>query len=138
MYILSENQSKALDTFIAKIPESTVKGNYERWQAKVIEHNNKVATSDMDEFKALAHNLDTDLQNFPQIFSYNVKNYLEFGGKIPKAEPVEDDIPEIKKKKVVKKTVVVVHKKAPIAVKKKVIIPSKVIVPVKAVLKKKK
>lgn len=130
MYILSENQKKALDTFIEKIPESTVKGNYERWQAKVIEHNNRVSTSDMYDFKGLAHNLDSDLQNFPQIFSYNVKNYIEFGKSIPKAEPVEEEeVPEVKKKKVVaKKSAVIVPKKEVVTVKKKVIVPAKVVV----------
>ena len=130
MHILSANQRKALDTFIAKIPESTVKGNYERWNEKIVSNNDMITSSDMDSFIALSHGLDTDLQSFPQIFSYNVKNYINFGETIPTAK-VEKEVPKkaAAKKVVVKKAVVVAPKK---------VVAKKVVVPVKAVVKKKK
>ena len=130
MHILSANQRKALDTFIAKIPESTVKGNYERWNEKIVSNNDMITSSDMDSFIALSHGLDADLQSFPQIFSYNVKNYINFGETIPTAK-VEKEVPKkvADKKVVVKKAVVVAPKK---------VVAKKAVVPVKAVVKKKK
>ena len=123
MHILNANQRKALDNFIAKIPESTVKGNYERWNAKIIENNERITSSDMDAFLSLAHNLDADLQHFPQEFSYNVKNYIDFGKVIPTAEITEEDTAiEIPNKK---------------AITKKSVVAKKVVVPVKVVTKKK-
>lgn len=132
MHILNANQRKALDNFISKIPESTVKGNYERWNEKIVSNNERITSSDMDSFIALSHNLDADLQHFPQEFSYNVKNYIDFGKTIPTAEIVEEEVAtETPKKKAV-------AKKAAVIVPKKAVVAKKVVVPVKAVVKKKK
>ena len=159
MHILNVNQRKALDKFIAKIPESTVKGNYERWNEKIVSNNDRVTSSDMDSFISLSHGLDAELQYFPQLFSYNVKNYLDFGKVIQTAEITEEELDELisknfkalkktyknwkkneESKKAVKdipkKVAAPVKKAVPVIVKKAAV--KKVIVPVKQVVKKKK
>ena len=139
MYILSVNQRKALDKFISSIPESTVKGGYEKWNERVISHDERVTSYDTDEFVAMSHNLNADLQHFPQEFVNNIKNYIDFGKIIPTAEVDKAEVAiETKKNMAITKKVV---EPVPVkVVKKEVVVVSKkkaAVVPVKVVTKKK-
>ena len=136
MYILSTNQRKELDKFIKKIPESTVKGAYERWSEKILAQNERVTTSDTGEFISLSHNLGLDIQHFPQEFVNSIKNYIEFNKEIPAAKVDKKEVAEETKRNM-DMTKTVVEETPKKAVEVKTIAAKKEAFPVKAVTKKK-
>lgn len=73
MYITNEEQIASAESFVGKIPESIVKGDYQRWILEV-KKTLRITSEQLDKFVSLSHALPKELQNFPQSFRSLVKN----------------------------------------------------------------
>lgn len=87
MYVTSKEQIAAAEKFIKSLPDSIVKGNYERW-LEAVKLKGGITTESLEKFVALSNSLTKEFQNFPQEFSMNVKNSVNPGGGEFVAAPV--------------------------------------------------
>lgn len=102
MDTLTEDQLSSAKGFIDSLPDSIVKGNYERWLTEA--NKNSISPKyDLEKFVALAGALPKEFQSFPQNFAQSVKN-----GGVPEAT---DEVVEIKEKGDTKKAAIPKKKK---------------------------
>lgn len=94
MYILDSKKIEIAKNFIDSLPESIVKGNYQRW-LDGIKENGRIMSEQWDTFISLSHALPVEFQNFPQAFIHSVKNDVEMDGEVT----VEEKTAKVKSKK---------------------------------------
>lgn len=88
MYSTNTEQIATAEGFIAKIPDSIVKGQYENW-LRDVKKDNRISTEELEKFVSLSNALPKNLQNFPQTFAHNVKNYANTARQEAKEGTVE-------------------------------------------------
>lgn len=126
MATLTKKQIKSVEDFIKKLPDSIVKGNYEKWLSESRE-DGIITDEEMSKFVLLAINLPVEFQSFPQEFQHNV-NMVSNEIIEPKKEDVKEKVKEVQK--VEDKRIVAANKEP----KKTELVNKKVI---KGVIKKK-
>lgn len=104
MYATSKDQIAAAEKFINSLPDSIVKGNYERWLAEV-KLKNGITTELLEKFVALSGGLTKEFQNFPQEFSMYVKNSVNPDGTKVVPSDISKDSPKHEAKTVAKSEV---------------------------------
>ena len=97
MYTLDETQIDSAESFINSLPDSIVKGNYERWLAAVND-DGRITSEQLEKFVSFANALPPEFQNFPQNFVHSVKN------KVAPENQSEGSTEESKNKKAAKKS----------------------------------
>lgn len=76
MYIVDEKKIAAAENFIQSLPESIVKGNYERWLEKV-KITKQINGEQLEKFHSFTNALPIEFQNFPQYYAHCVKNGVD-------------------------------------------------------------
>lgn len=107
MATLTKKQVKSVEDFIKKLPDSIVKGNYEKWFTESRE-DGRITDEEMSKFVSLAANLPVEFQSFPQEFQHHVNSVNELA-----------DTPEPIKPKTVTSEKIVEPKTDDVAVQKK-------------------
>ena len=107
MATLTKKQVKSVEDFIKKLPDSIVKGNYEKWLTESRE-DGMVTDEEMSKFVSLAINLPVEFQSFPQGFQHQVNMANEL---TDTPEPIKSKTVTPEKKAEPKKDVSEVQKK---------------------------
>ena len=97
MYTLSTEQQASVEGWVASLPDSMVKANYEKL---ISEFNPKerVTSEQLEKFLSYANSLPKEFQNYPQEFSIWIKN-----GGLPNGSELVQAV-EVKKETVKTKT----------------------------------
>lgn len=76
MYTLTENYISSVENFTKSLPDSIVKGNYERWLESV-KPSGRIMSEQLEKFVSYANSLPKEFKNFPQQFALSVKNGVD-------------------------------------------------------------
>jgi len=75
MYNLNESQVKSVEDWIKSLPDSIVKGNYERWLDS-LNPKERITSEQAEKFISYTNALPTEFQNYPQGFVASIKNEI--------------------------------------------------------------